>query len=87
MCHIKSFDLKVQLENCLWRLLKRFGLSAFDWFFCSYVHIKLFFFHLQGKTKDYDMLIQKLADPDIKVYFVQLTLITGNQCEECEEYD
>lgn len=33
------------------------------------------------------MLIQKLADPDIKVYFVQLTLITGIQCEECEEYD
>ena len=29
------------------------------------------FFHLQGKTKDYDMLIQKLADPDIKVYFAQ----------------
>jgi len=25
----------------------------------------------QGNTKDYDMLIQKLADPDIKVYFVQ----------------
>ena len=63
---------------CLCRLMKRFGLSAFDCFY-SYSIFKIYvlhfntIFHLQGKTKDYDMLIQKLADPDIKVhvYFAQ----------------
>lgn len=56
--------------------MKSFGLSAFDCFQSLTVSVKFMyyiniFFHLQGKTKDYDMLIQKLADPDIKVYFAQ----------------
>jgi len=32
-----------------------------------FISILLYMVYLQGKTKDYDMLIQKLADPDIKV--------------------
>jgi len=43
----------------------------------------------QGKTKDYDMLIQKLADPDIKEIHLQRYLMALTSCSASltKQYD
>jgi len=43
------------------------------------------FFSCQGRTKDYDQLIQKLADPDIKVVN-EINISNDVKCMyECQE--